>query len=269
MLKMSKTWAFALMLSVGLTSVAGAGFVDDWDEESGYGWFQNGPLNGHDGWVSMWEGSDLRVTPGVGYLGSKGVTDADPANDDNRVMKPLGEVNSIRSGRYTFPMLLNVSGADTAGGESIAGFLIGDNPQMWVGNHLSVNVRGGLLAGDSTRIDLRNGASEATISAGAVLPSLGWIELQIVYNLDNDSARVRWCDVDDERAAYIGDFVELGGFPGPAPTFDVTYIGLRTSATHIPAGSAFIDGLGIGMPEPGTLCLLAVGWVVLIRRRRK
>ena len=80
----------------------------------------------------------------------------------------------------------------------------------------------------------------------ASFSTLDWFEVQLIYDLDGDTARARYRDADDTEVGYIGDWVDMGAFTGEPITFSVSYVSAGISK-HLGEGQyAKMDNIGFG-----------------------
>jgi len=248
-------WQEALVVTVvaALASVVSAEVTDTFD---GGEWSNQQVLHGSNGWEHCCgaTGTDF-VQDGIGFLGTRGVDKGVNERGSYLFIKALQ--TPITSGTYVAKAMINVASA-TRADAAVGAYFDEDN-----------YVRALVHNDFDTVLVTRIGGVHSEFQGGGGLGGLGWFELQVVYDLDSDSASASAIQVDDNTGAIIGPVIDLGTFAG-SPSFDVThFIGQAGNSSRDGTGnSGIIDNIGLGLPEPGSLALLALGGLMFLRRRR-
>ena len=251
-------WKKTLVVTVvaALASVASADVTETWD---GAEWSNGQSVDGNNGWALATElgANGENVINAMGHLGTRASGKSQNAAATAIFRKSLGE--TISSGIYTAKALIDVQSASRADA-GLGVYLDADN-------YMRVEVYNDW---NTTFKIASNGVYGESSVADGGLGTLGWIELQIIYDLDFDSGHAQYRNVDNGAAQYIGDWVNLASFP-VTPTFNISDILIQAgnASNNGDNNSGFIDNIGIGaIPEPSSLALLTLGGLIMLRRRR-
>ena len=237
-MRWQETLVVTLVVTVvaALASVASADVTETWD---GAEWSNGQVVDGNNGWVlaTGLGANGENVVNAMGHAGTRGFGKSQKAAAKAIFQKSLGE--TISSGICVAKAFINVQSTSRANA-GIGVYLDADN-------YMRVEVYNDL----NTTLKIKsNGVyGEREVEDGG-LGTLGWFELQIIYDLNFDSGHARYRNVDNDAAQYIGDWVNLASFP-VTPTFNVTDILIQAgnASNNGDNNSGFVDNIGIGVPK--------------------